>query len=176
MNTRIAARNLSALAVLCLTPLATAAHAQSITLAVGHYYTQAVLVSVTATNGASQSDCTTSYGTAGAQSTGIAQLSSVGSSGNLQIDLRGGVLGSSGTYGYQQSIYVQGTGSTFANQTGKVTIYVNGKKLGGFPYTATTTLFDTQSFSALASATLPSPTLIGSCVETLQATFTYSGK
>lgn len=161
-------------AVFCLGQLPALAYAGGPSPQLGHYYFQAIVLSVTADGGAVQADCTAAYPAAGTQNTGIATLA-LGKGGAIVTEVRGGVLAETGGYGYESSLFEPTSGSKFTNQKGSVTLFVNGQKSGVVPYTATGVVLDQQSFSAKETITLPGPTGTGTCLEQQQATFTYSG-
>jgi hypothetical protein len=164
-----------AVAALMLAAAYGAASAATVVVPVyGHYLVQAVVISVTPENGATQQDCASLYPAPGTQSLAIATLTSTTGINNAVIDVRGGVLATSGGYGYEQSVFRPASGSTFTNQSGNAVLTTNGDAIGAFPYTATVTVLDTQSFVVTVSLTLTDFLGNGTCVEVQQAAFTHS--
>jgi hypothetical protein len=140
----------------------------------GHYYTDELTDSLTAKGGAVQADCEAAYPGAGSSFAGITVLTWDAKTGLAQLELRQGQPAKSGGLGFARAVFAQSAGSTFAKQKGTETIYENGVKAVAAPYTATTVTFDNQSFYAQVTATFPSPTGTGTCVQVTDVTFVHS--
>jgi hypothetical protein len=164
---------------LCGTALlvgATAAHAgTAVTIPNGHYYTNQIVLSLTPAGGAVQAACAAFYQSAGTTDTEITLVSTDLSTGKRRFDVRAAApLAPGPGLGINHLSLVQGTGSTFTNEKGTVTIYADGREIIAGTYTATLTVIDAESAVATVTSTLPSPLGTGTCVSVTSLTFVHS--
>jgi hypothetical protein len=136
----------------------------------GIYYTTELVTSLTPTGGAAQADCDAAYLPAGTQIVATTVLNLSGTVPQVNVRTTQPTASPPGLILVHQ-VLAPAKGSTFTNQSGTITEYADGQKFLVLPYTATATVIDTQSFVATLTATGPSPSGTGSCVQVTAATF-----
>jgi len=165
-----AARVIAALGLLSGT---TALASTPTTIAVGHYYTTEVVISLTGTGGVTDAECAEYYQAAGSQIVAITNAT-IYNGKSLTFDVRFPLpeTQSNPDLGVFHQALVQSKGSTLLNETGTITSYSDGTQAApSFPYTAALTIYDQESFGGTITADAPSPTGKGSCSQVISTTF-----